>query len=291
MDKRPPKKNNKKPFWESVSPGKKSPPSRVPKEKRSPVKSRKPAAKPADKNAPNLSEEMRLNRFIAMCGVCSRREADDYIAKGRVKVNNKVVTELGTKVHPRRDEVMCNGKLLRPQNYVYILLNKPKNTITTTQDPQGRRTVLDLVSTATDERIFPVGRLDRNTTGLLLLTNDGKLSEKLMHPSHRVRKLYKVRLDKDVAAEDLDKLLTGIKLEDGIAKADKVDYVADSGFNEVGVEIHLGRNRIVRRMFEAMGYEVVALDRVALATLTKKNLPRGKWRKLSDKEVSFLKML
>lgn len=191
----------------------------------------------------------------------------------------------------RKDEVEYRGKKLRSEQLIYLLLNKPKNTITTTDDPQGRRTVLDLLKESTQERIFPVGRLDRNTTGLLLLTNDGDLAKKLTHPSHKVKKIYHVRLDKEVPEEDMHRLLEGVELEDGQAKVDKIDYVLNRGKNEVGVEIHIGRNRIVRRMFEHMGYHVDNLDRVSIAHLTKKNLPRGKWRALTDKEIGFLKML
>lgn len=236
-------------------------------------------------------EPVRLNRYIAQAGICSRREADKLIAAGEIKVNGKVVTELGTKVTPRVDDVQYRGKQLRAEKLVYFLLNKPKNTITTTDDPQGRRTVLDLLTNTTEERIFPVGRLDRNTTGLLLLTNDGDLAKKMTHPSHKVKKIYHVRLHKEVPEEDLHRLLDGVELEDGIAQVDKIDYVLNGGKNEVGVEIHIGRNRIVRRMFEHMGYKVENLDRVSISHLTKKNLPRGKWRALTDKEIAFLKMI
>ncbi|MEL6670921.1 MAG: pseudouridine synthase [Bacteroidota bacterium] len=233
-----------------------------------------------------------MNKFLAQAGVCSRREADQLIAAGEVKVNGKIVTELGTKVVPREDKVVFRGKLLQAEQYVYFLLNKPKNMITTTKDPEGRKTVIDLVGPSTDARIFPVGRLDRNTTGLLLLTNDGALAEKLTHPSYRIRKLYHVRLNKDVPQEDLEALMNGVALEDGLAKADLIDYVVGKGANEVGIEIHSGRNRIVRRMFEHLGYRVDGLDRVAIGHhLTKKRLPRGKWRPLTDKEVGFLKMV
>jgi len=197
---------------------------------------------------------------------------------------------MGMKIIPATDKVVYQGTVLEPENKVYVLLNKPKNFITTTNDPEGRRTVLELVKTATSERIFPVGRLDRNTTGLLLLTNDGDLTKKLTHPSHEVKKLYHVNLDKDVTDEHMQQLRDGIELEDGIAKADKVKYVANKGANEIGIELHSGRNRIVRRMFEALGYEVVHLDRVMMGSLTKKNVPRGKWRHLTAKEVSFMKM-
>lgn len=194
------------------------------------------------------------------------------------------------KIIPAQDKVSYEGKILEPENKVYVLLNKPKNFITTTNDPEGRRTVLELVKTATSERIFPVGRLDRNTTGLLLLTNDGDLTKKLTHPSHEVKKLYHVTLDQEVSEAHMRQLKEGIELEDGMAKADKIRYVTNKGPNEVGIELHSGRNRIVRRMFEALGYEVVHLDRVMMGSLTKKNVPRGKWRHLTDKEVSFLKM-
>lgn len=234
---------------------------------------------------------MRLNRFVAQCGIASRREADTLIANGKIKVNGKIVTELGTRIIPKEDKVEYRGEVIQPNHFVYILFNKPKNLITTTSDPLGRKTVLDAIENATKERVYPVGRLDRNTTGLLLLTNDGQLAEKLTHPSHRVRKIYRVRLDKPIPAEDMDQLLQGIQLEDGPAKVDKIEYVAGKDQDEVGVEIHIGRNRIVRRMFEALGYQVVALDRVSIAHLTKKNLPRGKWRQLSDKEIGFLKMM
>ncbi|MEO0469692.1 MAG: pseudouridine synthase [Bacteroidota bacterium] len=258
------------------------------RQKRKPKQFRKETdpEKKIDPNAP-----MRLNRFIARAGVCARREADRLIAEGAIKLNGKVVTELGTKVIPGKDKVEYEGKVLKMEQFVYLLLNKPKNLITTMDDPEGRKTVIDHVRNATNERIYPVGRLDRKTTGLLLLTNDGQLAKKMTHPSHRVRKIYHVRLDKAVAETDLQRLVDGIDLEDGPAKADKVDYVQDKGPEEVGIEIHIGRNRIVRRMFEAMGYQVVHLDRVLLGSLTKKNLPRGKWRMLTPKEVGFLKMM
>jgi 23S rRNA pseudouridine2605 synthase len=235
--------------------------------------------------------EVRLNRYIAQAGVCSRRDADKLIAQGKIKVNDRVVTELGVKVNPQQDQVSYQGRVLKAENFVYILLNKPKNVITTMSDPKGRTTILDAIEDATDQRVFPVGRLDRNTTGLILLTNDGKLTEKLTHPSYEVKKLYHVRLDKPVSEEDLERLRKGIKLEDGLAQASKVSHVMGAGTNEVGIEIHIGRNRIVRRMFEAMGYQVVALDRVMLGHLTKKRLPRGQWRELTEKEVRFLKMM
>ncbi|MDW3645666.1 MAG: pseudouridine synthase [Bacteroidia bacterium] len=260
-----------------------------------PAKSKLPPKKTEKKSGPQKEkkpvEPIRLNRFIAQAGVCSRRDADKLISAGEVKVNGEVNTEMGMRVHPFNDVIEYKGKRLRVEKFVYILLNKPKNTITTTDDPQGRKTVLDIVKNTTDERIFPVGRLDRNTTGLLLLSNDGALAKKMTHPSHKVKKIYHVRLNKEVSEEDMEKLLTGIELEDGPAKVDKIDYVIGKERDEVGVEIHIGRNRIVRRMFEHMGYQVVGLDRVSIAHLTKKNLPRGKFRSLSDKEVAFLKMI
>lgn len=197
---------------------------------------------------------------------------------------------MGTKVLPEKDIVLVDNKRIKPKQFVYILLNKSKNTISTTSDPQGRRTVVEAIEDATHERVFPVGRLDRNTTGLLLLTNDGDLTKRLTHPSHQISKLYHARLNIDVTEEHLEQMLLGIELEDGIAKADKIDYVDGKGKNHIGIQIHIGRNRIVRRMFEALGYKVETLDRVMIAHLTKKNLPRGKWRKLSDKEIAFLKM-
>jgi 23S rRNA pseudouridine2605 synthase len=240
---------------------------------------------------PDPDEPMRLNRFIAQAGVCSRREADELIRSGKVKVNGQVCTEMGTKVKPKSDQIEYQGKVLTPQNFVYILLNKPKNMITTMSDPLGRRTVLQAVERATKQRVYPVGRLDRNTTGLLLLTNDGELAKRLTHPSYKVRKLYKVRLDRPVTEAHLQALLDGVELEDGPAQVDKVDYVSHSDGSEVGVEIHLGRNRIVRRLFEHLGYRVEALDRIMIGHLDKKSLPRGKWRRLSDKEVGFLKVM
>ncbi|MEL6254994.1 MAG: pseudouridine synthase [Bacteroidota bacterium] len=259
-----------------------------PKNKFPPKKTEK---KPGPKKDKKPVEPIRLNRFIAQAGVCSRRDADKLIEAGDIKVNGTVNTEMGLRVHPFNDVIEYKGKRLRVEKFVYILLNKPKNTITTTDDPQGRKTVLDIVKNSTEERIFPVGRLDRNTTGLLLLSNDGALAKKMTHPSHKVKKIYHVRLNKEVSEEDMERLLTGIELEDGSAQVDKIDYVIGKDRDEVGVEIHIGRNRIVRRMFEHMGYQVVALDRVSIAHLTKKNLPRGKFRTLSDKEVAFLKMI
>jgi len=234
---------------------------------------------------------MRLNKYIAKSGVCSRREADKLIATGVITVNGKLVTELGHKVH-RSDRVVMDGQLLTAEKLHYILLNKPKGFITTTDDPQERRTVMSLIENATDDRVYPVGRLDMKTTGLLLFTNDGDLAKKLTHPKHRVRKVYQVSLDKALTKNDMQKIVDGLMLEDGEIIVDKVAYVeGQSNKKEIGIQIHSGRNRIVRRIFEHLGYEVVRLDRVVFAGLTKKDLPRGKWRWLSAKEIDFLKMI
>lgn len=233
--------------------------------------------------------QMPLNKFIAHAGFCSRREAADWVRKGLVKVNGQVITEPGHKVSPR-DEVRVNGKKARPvTELVYILLNKPKDYITTTEDPGRRKTVLDLVQRATRERIYPVGRLDRNTTGVLLLTNDGELAQQLTHPSHEVKKIYQVTLDKPFEKKDYEQLLQGITLEDGPARVDALAFSDPKDKTQLGVELHSGRNRIVRRLFEALGYEVKYLDRVMFAGLTKKNVDRGKWRFLSEKEIRDLK--
>ena len=235
------------------------------------------------------NEELRLNKFLANAGVCSRREADEYIANGSVKVNGEVVTELGTKV-TRKDAILFNDQPVSLERKVYVLLNKPKDTVTTSDDPQGRQTVLDLVRNASEERIYPVGRLDRNTTGVLLLTNDGDLASKLTHPKYVKKKIYHVWLDKDVAETDLAKIAAGIELDDGPIHADAIAYANEEDKNQVGIEIHSGKNRIVRRIFEHLGYRVVKLDRVYFAGLTKKNLPRGRWRLLTQQEVNMLKM-
>lgn len=230
---------------------------------------------------------IRLNKYIADAGVCSRREADKLIEAGEIKVNGETITELGYKVS-RKDVVTYQGRKLKAEKLVYVLLNKPKDFITTVEDPDDRKTVMNLVENACDERIYPVGRLDRNTTGLLLLTNDGELAKKLTHPSHNVKKIYQVDLDKPITEEDVLKLQTGIILEDGEAKVDEVAVLSEDR-TILGVEIHIGRNRIVRRIFEHLGYEVIRLDRVMFAGLTKKDLPRGKWRYLSEKELIRLK--
>lgn len=235
------------------------------------------------------SDEMRLNRFIANAGVCSRREADTYISAGMVSVNGIPVTEMGVKVKPT-DEVRFDGRRLDAQKKVYLLLNKPKDFVTTTDDPHADKIVMDLIKDACPERIYPVGRLDRNTTGLLLFTNDGDLSKRLTHPSHSMKKVYQISLDKAVTNAHLQQIADGIELEDGPIAADAVSYINQEEKNEIGIEIHSGKNRIVRRIFEHFGYRVKKLDRVMFAGLTKKNLPRGKWRFLSEKEIQYLKM-
>jgi 23S rRNA pseudouridine2605 synthase len=234
---------------------------------------------------------IRLNRYIANAGICSRRKADELILAGVVSVNGEVVAELGAKVDPMKDEIKYNGETLRREKMIYVLLNKPKDYITTTEDPQERRTVMHLVEKASKERIYPIGRLDRNTTGLLLMTNDGDLADKLSHPKSNITKLYHVELSKSLAQGDLNKLQFGLELEDGPIKPDVVSYVAGGTKREIGVQIHSGKNRIVRRMFEHLGYEVVKLDRVVYANLTKKDLPRGRWRYLEEQEVIQLKHL
>ncbi len=232
---------------------------------------------------------IRLNKYLANAGVCSRREADSYITAGAVKVNGEVVTELGAKVK-RGDQISFHDQPVRLESKVYVLLNKPKNTVTTSDDPQNRKTVMDLVKGACPERIYPVGRLDRNTTGVLLLTNDGDLASKLMHPKYAKKKIYQVKLDRDVAIEDMQAIADGIELDDGEIHADSIAYVGEDILDEVGIEIHSGRNRIVRRIFEKLGYQVKKLDRVYFAGLTKKNLSRGKWRYLTADEVNMLRM-
>jgi 23S rRNA pseudouridine2605 synthase len=234
---------------------------------------------------------IRLNRYISNAGICSRRKADELIAAGVVSVNGEVITELGTKIDPFKDVIKYNGETLKREKMVYVLLNKPKDYITTTDDPQERRTVMHLVEKASRERIYPVGRLDRNTTGLLLMTNDGDLADKLSHPRNSITKLYQVELSKSLTQGDLNKLAFGLELEDGVIKPDSVSYVTGASKREVGIQIHSGKNRVVRRMFEHLGYEVVKLDRVIYANLTKKDLPRGRWRYLEEKEVIQLKHL
>ena len=235
------------------------------------------------------NEPIRLNKFLANAGVCSRREADEFITAGVVSVNGVVVTELGTKIK-RADEVKFHDQTVSIERKIYILLNKPKDTVTTSDDPQARRTVMDLVKGACDERIYPVGRLDRNTTGVLLLTNDGDLASKLTHPKFLKKKIYHVHTDKNVTKADMDQIAAGIQLDDGEIHADAISYTDDVRRDEVGIEIHSGKNRIVRRIFESLGYKVVKLDRVFFAGLTKKGLRRGEWRYLSEQEVNYLRM-
>ena len=237
-----------------------------------------------DPNAP-----LRLNKFLSNAGICSRREADNYIEAGLVTVNGVVVTELGTKVTPT-DDVRFNSERINPERKVYVLLNKPKDCVTTVDDPQERKTVLDCLRGIGKERIYPVGRLDRNTTGVLLLTNDGDMAAKLTHPKFMKKKIYHVTCDKNVAMSDMDLLVNGIELEDGHVYADEVTYVNEADRSQIGIEIHSGKNRIVRRMLEHLGYRVNKLDRVLFAGLTKKNLRRGDWRYLTDKEVNMLRM-
>lgn len=248
--------------------------------------SKKPSGEPSESSTSGL---IRLNKFIADAGICSRREADQLIVQGEITVNGEVVTTMGVKVS-RQDDVRYNGSRLRAEKLVYVLLNKPKDFITTTDDPENRRTVMDLIKNACEERIYPVGRLDRNTTGLLLFTNDGELAKTLSHPSGNVRKIYKVELDKPLTKVDFNKIAEGVELEDGPAKVDEIAALT-SDMLSVGVELHSGRNRIVRRIFETLGYEVIRLDRVVYASLDKQMLPRGKWRFLTDREISKLKRL
>ena len=235
------------------------------------------------------NEPLRLNKFLANAGICSRREADEFIQAGVVTVNGQVVTELGTKIL-RTDEVKFHDQPVTIEKKVYVLLNKPKDYVTTSDDPQQRKTVLALVKNACTERIYPVGRLDRNTTGVLLLTNDGDLASKLTHPKYLKKKIYHVYLDKNVTARDLQQIMEGIQLEDGEIKADDVQYAHPTDKKQVGIEIHSGKNRIVRRIFESLGYRVQKLDRVQFAGLTKKNLKRGDWRYLTEEEVDRLRM-
>lgn len=234
-------------------------------------------------------DQVRLNKYIAAAGICSRREADELISAGLITVNGKSVTTLGSKVNPG-DEVRYNGERIRTERKVYLLLNKPKDYVTTTDDPKERKTVMLLIRDACNERVYPVGRLDRNTTGVLLFTNDGELAKKMTHPSSNKKKIYHVFLNKAVSAGDLKKLAEGVTLEDGFIQPDAISYASSENKREIGLEIHSGKNRIVRRMFEAVGYRVDKLDRVYFGGLTKKNLSRGKWRLLTEKEVTRLKM-
>lgn len=238
--------------------------------------------------AHSQKKESRLNKYIANSGLCSRREADEIIQSGFITVNGKKVTELGTKV-TSSDKVKFKGKELSPEKKIYILMNKPKDVITSTDDPQGRRTVFSIIKSAPDARIYPVGRLDRMTTGVLLLTNDGDLTKQLTHPCHQKKKIYQVSLNKNFLRKDMEKNAEGITLEDGFIQADSINYIDPDDKRQIGIEIHSGRNRIIRRIFEFLNYKVEKLDRVYFAGLTKKGLSRGKWRYLSDKEISILK--
>ncbi|MGV3706785.1 MAG: pseudouridine synthase [Arcticibacter sp.] len=242
--------------------------------------------------APSGNPELiRLNRYIANAGICSRRKADELIEAGVITVNGESINELGHKINPMTDVIRYNGETLKREKMTYVLLNKPKDYITTTEDPQERKTVMHLVEKASKERIYPIGRLDRNTTGLLLMTNDGDLAEKLSHPRNNITKIYQVELNKSLSQGDLNKIAFGLELEDGVIKVDEISYVAGASKKEVGVQIHSGKNRIVRRIFEHLGYEVVKLDRVVYANLTKKDLGRGRWRYLEEKEIIQLKHL
>ena len=235
-------------------------------------------------------DTIRLNKYIANSGICSRREADELITQGLVEVNGKVVTEMGYQVQ-KTDRVVFDGQSITPEKPVYVLLNKPKGYISTTKDERARKTVMDLVANASPYRLFPVGRLDRQTTGLILLTNDGHLTKKLTHPSFGVKKIYHVTLDRKLSMEDLRTIAEGVRLEEGVAEVDSISYIEGKPKNEIGIEIHIGWNRVVRRIFKKMGYEVEALDRVIFAGLTKKNIKRGHWRILTEMEVNNLKML
>lgn len=257
-------------------------PKEGPKRAGKPVKKARVVKVPGD-------DSIRLNKFIASSGICSRREADQLISAGVITVNGESITRLGTKIKPG-DDIRYNGKRMKTERKVYLLLNKPKDYVTTTEDPKERKTVMNLIENACSERIYPVGRLDRQTTGVLLFTNDGELAKKLTHPGYNKKKIYHVHLDKGVTSGDLRKLAEGLTLDDGFIQPDAISYAAEDSKKEIGLEIHSGRNRIVRRMFEHLGYRVVKLDRVYFAGLTKKNLTRGKWRFLSEKEISQLKM-
>ncbi len=265
-----------------------------------PVKEKPQTAQSNKKNSPAKSEKsksnqpiavMPLNKYLAHCGISSRRDAVSFITEGKVKVNGVVATEPGYKVQPVDEVTYNNKKIYVTKNLQYILLNKPKDYITTTDDPQGRKTVLQLIQSATTERVYPIGRLDRNTSGVLLLTNDGDLTQKLSHPSFEVRKVYEAKLDKELTKGDFEKILKGITLEDGPVYVDSLAYADSRDKSIIGLEIHSGRNRIVRRIFEHLGYDVKGLDRVMYAGLTKKNVERGKWRHLNEKEIRLLKYL
>ena len=236
-----------------------------------------------------IKEEIRLNKYIANSGVCSRREADNFILAGVVTVNGEVVTELGTKVNINTDDIRFNGERLKGEAKIYIVMNKPKGYVTTASDPHADKTVMDLMK-GCPSRVFPVGRLDKNTTGVLMFTNDGEIAEKLTHPSYDKKKIYQVSLDSKLKQEDFEKILSGVELSDGIIAADELEYIEEDDHRKLGIEIHSGKNRIVRRIFESLGYEVKALDRVYFAGLTKKGLKRGEWRYLTEGETNLLRM-
>ncbi len=236
-----------------------------------------------------IKEEVRLNKFIANSGICSRREADNFILAGVVTVNGEVVTELGTKVNINTDDIRFNGERLKGETKVYIVMNKPKGFVTTASDPHADKTVMDLLK-GCPSRVFPVGRLDKNTTGVLMFTNDGEIAEKLTHPSYDKKKIYQVSLDNKLKREDFEKILSGVELNDGVIAADELEYIEEDDHRKLGIEIHSGKNRIVRRIFESLGYEVKALDRVYFAGLTKKGLKRGEWRYLTEGEINLLRM-
>jgi 23S rRNA pseudouridine2605 synthase len=278
-----------------------------PKSKASTGKTRRPkkidAGEPVGLNKPFVPKKafisradregvVRLNKYLSNAGIASRREADELIRLGLVSVNGKVITELGVKVDPQKDVVQYDDAVIRPEKFQYVLLNKPKDFLTTVKDPEGRKTVMSVVSSACKERIYPVGRLDRHTTGLLLFTNDGDLAKRLTHPKHGFPKLYHVETSEKISWAHIEQIRKGIDLEDGPIKADEIDYVGDAkDTKQVGIRIHSGRNRVVRRIFEQLGYTVKKLDRVMFAGLTKKDLPRGRYRHLTEKEISFLKMI
>lgn len=254
-------------------------------ERRKPTKKSAPKGNPGPKAAARPG--IRLNKYLANAGISSRRDADNLIKAGLVKINGQVIIEMGHKVLPE-DEVTFNGSMITPEKKVYLVLNKPKGFITTVTDPKARKTVMELVSNAGPERIYPVGRLDRPTTGVLLFTNDGDMAKRLTHPSHGAKKIYDVSLDKKLSQTDFNKIQEGLELEDGPIKVDEISFVEERNKNNVGVILHSGKNRIVRRIFESLGYEVTKLDRVMFAGITKKSLSRGHWRKLTEKEISFL---
>ncbi|MBM3444482.1 MAG: pseudouridine synthase [Bacteroidetes bacterium] len=256
---------------------------------------KKKAAEPAGPKAPLVlrkqDKTMPLNKYIAHCGICSRRDAVPLIKEGKIKVNGSVVLEPGFKVAPTDTVSYLNKEVVPVKNLVYILLNKPKDYITTASDPEGRKTVFELLKGVGNDRLFPVGRLDRNTTGVLLLTNDGELTQKLTHPSNEVKKIYEVRLDRPLEKSHFERMLKGLTLEDGFVKPDALAYADSKDKSVIGIELHSGRNRVVRRMFEFLGYDVRNLDRVMFANLTKKNVERGKWRFLQEKEIRLLKFM